>query len=406
MICRRIKLILDKFRFIYYLVQFFLARLIAPLLRNRDEFKHLWIISERGTDARDNSYHLFRYICKNYPEINIKYIISKNSPDKDKVCKIGKTISYRSFLHMLAFVLSEVKISTHIMGFSADMYFFKILDLKKPVSGKKVFLQHGIILHDAPYLYAKSTNLDLFVCTAESEYAFIRSKFGYKEETLRCLGLCRFDTLPLDKNENKTKIILLMPTWRVYLKKLSKSSFEKSTYYKTYQALINNPKMIDMLNKYGYTLQIYLHPELQKRGNSFEIKGNRCFLLNEKRIDLQDMLIKADILITDYSSVAFDFAYMKKPVLYYQFDKKDFYSGHYQKGYFSYEKNGFGPVLEREDILLDNLEEVLSNGGRTEAMYMKRMDVFFGRRDHDNCERNFRAILEIIEGKRVDDKDL
>ena len=98
------------------------------------------------------------------PDVNVRYIISDNSPDREKVCSLGKTIRYRSFRHMLAFVLSEAKISTHIMGYSHDTYFFKILAMHRHIKGKKIFLQHGIIKDDIPYLYGDTNDLDLFVC--------------------------------------------------------------------------------------------------------------------------------------------------------------------------------------------------------------------------------------------------
>ena len=41
-------------------------------------------------------------------------------------------------------------------------------------------------------------------------------------------------------------------------------------------------------------------------------------------------------MITDYSSVFFDFSYMRKPVIFYQFDEKKFRKAQYAEGYFSY----------------------------------------------------------------------
>ena len=49
-------------------------------------------------------------------------------------------------------------------------------------------------------------------------------------------------------------------------------------------------------------------------------------------------------MLTDYSSVAFDFAYLRKPIVYAHFDKEAFFSGEhsYTAGYFDYERDGFG----------------------------------------------------------------
>ena len=64
-----------------------------------------------------------------------------------------------------------------------------------------------------------------------------------------------------------------------------------------------------------------------------------------KNYDVQDLLKRSKILITDYSSVFYDFAYMKKEVIYYQFDYNDFFKKHYEIGNFNFEKNGFGPIF-------------------------------------------------------------
>lgn len=51
-------------------------------------------------------------------------------------------------------------------------------------------------------------------------------------------------------------------------------------------------------------------------------------------------------MITDYSSVAFDFAYMKKSLVYAQFDREAFFEGQtYDEGYFNYETDGLSGML-------------------------------------------------------------
>ena len=64
--------------------------------------------------------------------------------------------------------------------------------------------------------------------------------------------------------------------------------------------------------------------------------------------DLQDLLRRAAFLVTDYSSVAMDFAYMQKPLLYYQFDLDEFRANQYKAGYFDFVRDGFGPVCTTE----------------------------------------------------------
>lgn len=99
-------------------------------------------------------------------------------------------------------------------------------------------------------------------------------------------------------------------------------------------------------------------------------------------------------MLTDYSSVAFDMALLQKPIIYYQFDRDNFFGGGHtlQRGYFDYDRDGFGPVGFDKNSLLDYISNLLSQDVQPEEKYLKRMTDFFPFRDGKNCERNYQAI--------------
>ncbi len=366
-------------------------------VKNRPAYRDLWIIAERGTDARDNAYHLFKYIRENHPEINIAYIISRDSADRGAVEPLGRIIDGKSFEHYIAMVLSKVKISTHIMGCSPIMNLFIRLNRLGLVSGKQIFLQHGIIVNDnRTYLYYGNTRADMFVCSAKPEFEYINGRYGYPEGAVRLLGLCRYDRL--EKRGSLTRRILLMPTWRVALQDCNEKEFTQSAYYKAYQSLINSEKMSGLLEKYGLELVFYPHIEMQKYLPCFSTNCGRVKIAGFNDETVQNLLIKSDILITDYSSVFFDYGYMEKPMVYYQFDVDEFRKTHYGEGYFSYERDGFGRVVDTEDALIGEIEKILQNNSEPEKIYLDRINGFFTIRDRNNCKRNFEAICEIAGG--------
>ena len=92
-------------------------------------------------------------------------------------------------------------------------------------------------------------------------------------------------------------------------------------------------------------------------------------------------------------------AYLHKPCLYYQFDKDDFYSGgqFYAKGYFDYERDGFGPVVDNENDLLAELEKLAARDFKPDDVYKKRMEETFAFRDGKCCERVYEAIMQLDE---------
>lgn len=374
-------------------VKYMAAAVVSPLFRNKDKYKDLWIISERGIDARDNGYYLFKYITENYPEINIAYIITKTSPDRERVSKLGRLINHNSMEHYISLVLSKMKISTHIMGYTPYINFFVRADRIGLVKGKKVFLQHGITKDNLPYLYSDNVNIDLFVCSAKPEYDYVTKLYGYREGVVQMLGMCRYDELY--KIPSPSKKILVMPTWRQKLQYMDKHEFMKSEYYLTFDRLLSSPRLHTMLEKYDYELMFYPHIEMQKFIDCFTSRG-RVKIKSFKDCTVQELLINSDVLITDFSSVLFDYAYMEKPMIFYQFDEAEFRKQHYSEGYFKYTDDAFGEVVYDEDSLLDELDKILAGGAVPEEKYQNRIDGFFTIRDTNNSERNFRAIEKLL----------
>ena len=62
--------------------------------------------------------------------------------------------------------------------------------------------------------------------------------------------------------------------------------------------------------------------------------------------DVQALYGQCALLVTDYSSVAFNTAYLDRPAVYFQFDREEMLRGAHvgRQGYFDYERDGFGPV--------------------------------------------------------------
>lgn len=385
----------DKLRYAGYLLIYLTAAAVSVFVRKRPAFRNLWLISERGVDAGDNGYHFFKYLCENHKDINAAFVISPSSPDRGTVEPLGKLIDFGSFEHYLAILLAEVKISTHIMGFTPDMYFFTELDRLHLVPGKKVFLQHGIIKDDLPYLYGNHVRLDLFVSGAKKEADYLIRAFGHPAGVIQYLGLCRYDALPVEKNSG-SRFILFMPTWRSYLKDISEKEFLESRYFKEINGLLEDIRLSALLSKYGFRLIFCPHHEVQKFLGLFRPSSGEIETAAVNGSLIQELLIRTDILITDFSSVFFDFAYMRKPVIYYQFDRERFRGEHYREGYFSYERDGFGPVTAERGALFEELERLMARGCIPEQRYLLRAGEFFPVRDQNNCRRNYEAVESIV----------
>lgn len=369
---------------------------ISVFFRKKKKYRDLWLIAERGDDAGDNGYALFCYIRKTYPQCNIKYVIRKNAGDAQKVRKVGEIVAFGSFEHYLSIILAKVLISTHVLGYTTNDYLFKRFERRGMLRGKRIFLQHGIIKDDIRDLYRDEAIPDMFVCTLQEEADYVVSQYSQPESVVSLAGLCRYDNLPFRDEQKKTKIILLMPTWRRNLYFYSGKDFLETEYYKNWQALLSSPKVGELLEKQDYHMIFYPHHQMQKFVNLFHADSERVTIAS-KEYEVQKLLIQSDVLVTDFSSVYFDYAYMQKPMIYFQFDRKEYREQNYQQGWFSYEEDGFGRVLEQLSEVESELEKIVKNGCVMEPLYWERQNRLFQFHDHNNCERNYREILKRLE---------
>ena len=125
--------------------------------------------------------------------------------------------------------------------------------------------------------------------------------------------------------------------------------------------------------------------------------NNFVKILTTDDISYSDLFRKCSIFITDYSSTHFDVAFLKKPIIYYQFDKEKFYDSHYDMGDFEYEKDGFGDVAYNEEEMVKHITTYLENGCTIKEEYKERISKTFKYLDENNSERIYEEIKNIDE---------
>ena len=386
-----------------YLINVFLLAVLWPaaavLRRTHPAYRNLWLVMERGFDARDNGYWFFRYLREQQPHINARFVISRTSPDYDKVARLGPTCEWRSLKHYLMYLAADMLISTHVQPCAPDlMAYYHLRQIGIRARGKQIFLQHGIIKDEMMWMRYPTMKVDFFASGGKMEYDYLEKEFGFPDGVIRYTGLCRFDNLI--RGNNPSGEILVMPTWRGSNYPQGEQ-FRETAFYRHFQSLLENPRLMALLEERDMKLIFYPHIELQKELDKFRSPSERVVLAGWQDYDVQTLLMRCDLLITDYSSVFFDLGYMEKPVIYYQFDKEEFLKYHYQKGYFSYEDHGFGPVVQTEEELADAVAECAANDFRLEEKYRRRLDAFYSVRDERNCERTYKSLSEMAGGERA-----
>ena len=270
---------------------------------------------------------------------------------------------------------------------------------------KHVFLQHGIIENDLSlWLNRYNHNLSMFVTSVSPEYeSIINGNYFYDEKVVKLTGLPRHDRL-IDKKE---KIITIMPSWRPYLFDRARSnyaterkyryndSFKDSDFFKFYNSLLNDEELLQCASEYGYKIRFMPHVHLMSAIDMFDKNDDVefCSISTHYR----DIFSTSAMIVTDYSSVAFDFAYMLKPLIYSQFDKVDFFTlgNSIRGGYFDYERDGFGEVEYTLDAVVDRLMEYIRSDCPLKDVYRERIEKFFKFHDTNNCQRVYDEITKI-----------
>lgn len=136
------------------------------------------------------------------------------------------------------------------------------------------------------------------------------------------------------------KVILYAPTWR-------DNCYNSKGYTFTLQADFNRWK-----EELGQEYIVLFKPHYLIV-NTFDPEALKGFLYPvEAAGDINELYVMSDLLITDYSSVFFDYTILNRPVLFYMYDK-DTYARDLRGFYFDLEEVLPGPIIESEDALLE-----------------------------------------------------
>ncbi|MDY4186441.1 MAG: CDP-glycerol glycerophosphotransferase family protein [Candidatus Borkfalkiaceae bacterium] len=355
---------------------------IVALFKKKSDY---WVICERGVDARDNGYAFYKYLKKEHPEQIIYYIIDKKSADYKKVAE--DAVQYGSLKNYLIIANASKIISTHIGTFVPHIG-AKTTNLCR-LNKKFYWLQHGIIKNSVGVNWYDKPAKKVF-CSTVTEYNFIKEKGEFPDSVLKCTGLARYDDL-ISPVAGK-KQILVMPTWRSYI--LTEKKFLHSKYFEEWQKLLNDKRLSAFLENNNLNLIFYPHYECQRFLKYFSFSSARIISGSFDSYDVQSLIKESSIMITDYSSVSFDFSYMRKPMIYFQFDKYDFYNKHYGKGYFDDDTMGFGDICESVDEVIKSIEKIKDNDFCLEQKYRERINEFFIYNDILNCSRIYNEVVK------------
>jgi len=355
----------------------------------QQRYAHAWVFMDRDTDANDNAEHLYRHVVRHHPEINAWFVLRKGSKDWPRLAAEGfRLVDYGSWEWNLL-----IRHADHLASSHADAYVNQPLDQRrygKP-RFKYTFLQHGVTQDDISR-WLNWKRIDVFVTTTPAEHRSIAGAgpYAFSEHEVVRTSMPRFDRLwakRVSVPEPERDTILVMPTWRETLlgprvgdsnERGKIADFPNTEYAQQLTALLSSPRLRDLAERTGKRLAFMPHPNMRPYLGDFALPDH-VQVWSFDTHPIQDILARTSAFVTDYSSLAFDVGFLDIPMVYFQFDAESFFEGTHlrRRGYFNYDRDGYGPVEATPDAVVDHLMEIGERGYRSSDEYRRRTAAAF-----------------------------
>lgn len=293
---------------------------------------------------------------------------------------IGSVKGYRLF-YRSRFVAYTHSLSTDIapVANKIPLLFPFVIDLGHGIDGLKKRLSTA---------RATGYDADLYTCVSSKEFSIKNKEWGISESKIAITGMARYDSLPISHQKKKVRTILYIPTWRDWDYEKSQDEFEKCDTFLQIKQLCTDRTLSQFLGKYGITLTIRLHPFFDKFSKSIN-SINALPNIEYVNKDISVLVKQADMFITDYSSICWDFLYSLKPVIFFQYDQNLYIQ---ERGaYIDFDSDLFGPVVFTEHELVDKLQTQIFTINQNELFELR--SKYFRYVDGKNSERIFNEAM-------------
>jgi CDP-glycerol glycerophosphotransferase (TagB/SpsB family) len=260
-----------------------------------------------------------------------------------------------------------------------------------------VFLQHGLTTNDlSEWLHTFKKNIALFVtCGSRERDLVLNQGYGYSEKVVRLLGFPRHDRLA----DNRAKVVTVMPSWRENLAgpmdpktsvRAYNREFVSSGYYVFWQSLLTSETLASVLRQSGYTMRFFLHPALEAQIGDFFSKDPNV-VIEAYPYDYSQALSESALLLTDHSSLYFEHAYLRKPVVaaFFEPDGIEADAHPYKPDPRNY---NLGPLVHTLAEAVEVLCGSIASDCPLEPQYEQRMDELFAFHDRENSRRVYEAV--------------
>jgi len=319
--------------------------------------KKITIISFHHDYLYGNNKAITKQLLLQKPEYDLKFVFKKDT-SFDNVFSIKKLITKIRMSYL--YNTSKYIILDDFYGLLSEVKFKKNIEIIQVWHGTGVFKKFGATRHNiTPELIDRLEKVgkqySVVLASCDEIVPLLSKSFLVEKDKIKAIGSPKSDIF-FDKNyiadtkekffdENLEligkKIIVYAPTYRDYDRNKDIS--------------LDINKMYDELFKLGYIVVLKLHH--LERGNITHLTQKyHGFVYDFSTRDIDDIMIVADILITDYSSLIFEYSVLQKPLIFYAYDL-ELYSGDTRGFYYPYEEFAPAPIVQTTDETISLIKQ-------------------------------------------------
>lgn len=351
--------------------------------------KDIWLIGEhRGFCLKDNGFFFYKFCRQKYPDKPVYLAVRRSSSYFNELTKNDENVVvFGSFKHIRLFFKATLYFYTHSYSDIIYRRYFEIF----ATNAKLIYLHHGVLgfkKFNTQYMKDKDL-MDLFVVGNSLEKSILVKDIGINENKIKVTGYPRFDYLS-DTSQEKNLQIIYIPTHRNWIK--NEKQFK--LFYKNIDAFLNNRKLENLLNENNAVLKVYMHYNMQKFSDSIKISFDRVKVIKYGKESPLKLICSSNIMITDYSSVSWDFFYLGKPIIFYRFDI-DLYEND-RGSYIPLDKPIIGDIALNSEDLIINLSNIIRNNYVTNNKYLKTRNQIFPSSIQNNCAKVYNESQRIL----------
>lgn len=328
-------------------------------------------ISFHGKGYSDNPKAIYEKMkcMPQFSEFNMVWAI-RNHKKKNIQIEGAKVVEYLSFSYFYylarsAFWIFNCKMPSYILKKKDQVYLqtwhgtpLKRLAHDIQISSDAKFYRSGLNAQEMQSTYDDDVKKYTYMIAPNSFCTRVfQSAFGIEKERLIETGYPRNDIL-INADEQKKqeirarlgipegkKVLLYAPTWRDNSFVAAGYTFELQADFRKWKKMLADEYVL--LFKPHYLI-------INKFSDTEELNG---FLYNvDASSEISDLYLIADVLVTDYSSVFFDYAILGRPIYFYMYDL-DSYREELRGFYIDIYSDLPGDIYEDEEAMLKDIRE-------------------------------------------------